>query len=254
MTTQLPSYTKYQFNNFDLLRQSILTSSDPYVAVDTETTGLKWNAGDRAFGVAIAWDNQCIFLRNSEHSIEGIGSLLQELFSSTAKTFLYHNAEFDLHMMRETYGVEPAPNILDTLRVSHLHNTNMSHALKDWSAQIFGNTAAYYESIVEEYRSRYNIKDYSRIPPEIMDSYATNDVVLTKSLAEQFVEPVRNNNPSLFDLEMKLIPVVYDMEKTGLKLDIDYTESLQRDMLQKKRVIEDEIYATVGKPLDIVNI
>jgi len=251
MTTQLPSYTKYQFNNFDLLRQSILTSSDPYVAVDTETTGLKWNAGDRAFGVAIAWDNQCIFLRNSEHSIEGIGSLLQELFSSTAKTFLYHNAEFDLHMMRETYGVEPAPNILDTLRVSHLHNTNMSHALKDWSAQIFGNTAAYYESIVEEYRSRYNIKDYSRIPPEIMDSYATNDVVLTKSLAEQFVEPVRNNNPSLFDLEMKLIPVVYDMEKTGLKLDIDYTEALQRDMLQKKRAIEDEIYATVGKPLDI---
>ena len=133
MTTQLPSYTKYKFNNFDLLRQSILTSTDPYVAVDTETTGLKWDAGDRAFGVAIAWDNNCIFLRNSEHGIEGISKLLQDIFSSDEKIFVYHNAEFDLHMMRETYGAEPAPKILDTLRISHLYNTNMSHALKDWS-------------------------------------------------------------------------------------------------------------------------
>ena len=114
-------------------------------------------------------------------------------------------------MMRETYGVEPAPKILDTLRISHLYDTNMSHALKDWSESIYGNTASYYESLVEEYRSRYKIKDYSRIPPEIMDSYATNDVVLTKSLAERFAEKVRNDNPSLFDMEMKLIPVIYDL-------------------------------------------
>ena len=53
-----------------------------------------------------------------------------------------------------------------------------------------------------------------------MDSYATNDVVLTKSLAERFAEKVRNDNPSLFDMEMKLIPVIYDMEKIGLKLDL----------------------------------
>ena len=253
MTIQLPSYTKYKFNNFDLLRQSILTSVDPYVAVDTETTGLRWQENDRAFGVAIAWDNNCIFLRNSEHGTDGISKLLKDIFSSDEKIFVYHNAEFDLHMMRETYGVEPALKILDTLRISHLYDTNMSHALKDWSEAIYGNTASYYESLVEEYRSRYKIKDYSRIPPEIMDSYATNDVVLTKSLAERFAEKVRNDNPSLFDMEMKLIPVIYDMEKIGLKLDIDYTETLQKEMLQKKRDIEDSIYTTVGKPLDIAS-
>ena len=82
MTIQLPSYTKYKFNNFDLLRQSILTSVDPYVAVDTETTGLRWQENDRAFGVAIAWDNNCIFLRNSEHGTDGISKLLKDIFSS----------------------------------------------------------------------------------------------------------------------------------------------------------------------------
>ena len=253
MVPQLPSYTKYKFNSFDSLRQSILTGADSYVAVDTETTGLRWDAGDRAFGVAIAWDNNCIFLRNSEHGVEGIRHLLKEIFNTSEKTFVYHNAEFDLHMLRETYGVDPAPTILDTLRVSHLYNTNMSHSLKDWSTQVFGNTASYYESLVEEYRSRYNIKDYSRIPPEIMDSYATNDVVLTKSLAERFVDPVRDDNPSLFDLEMRLIPVIYDMEKMGLKLDIEYTDSLRKEMVQRKRIIEDEIYSIVGKPLDIAS-
>ena len=53
MVRQLPSYTKSQ-TDIDVIRQAILQSKDEYVAVDTETTGLSWDAGARAFGVAIA--------------------------------------------------------------------------------------------------------------------------------------------------------------------------------------------------------
>ena len=81
MVRQLPSYTKSQ-TDIDVIRQSILQSKDEYVAVDTETTGLSWDAGARAFGVAIAWDQQCVFLRNDRDGLDNITRLLQAIFES----------------------------------------------------------------------------------------------------------------------------------------------------------------------------
>ena len=106
MVVQYPSYTNFSFTDLDVLRQSILASTDEYVAVDTETTGLHWQNGDRAFGVALAWDDQCVFLRNSDWGADKIGLLLADLFAADDHTYVYHNAEFDLHMIFETYGID----------------------------------------------------------------------------------------------------------------------------------------------------
>ena len=249
MVRQLPSYTKSQ-TDIDVIRQSILQSKDEYVAVDTETTGLSWDAGARAFGVAIAWDQQCVFLRNDRDGLDNITRLLQAIFESD-KTFVYHNAEFDMHMIRESYGVEPPKKIIDTMRVAHLYHNRMSHSLKDWGEAVFGSVASYHEDVIDDYKRQYRIKDYSRIPSNMMDDYATNDVVLTKTLAELFVPTVKNNNSQLFNLEMNLIPIIYGMEKEGIRLDIERTDNLRKDMILEKRSIEDEIFEIVGKPLEI---
>ena len=249
MARQLPSYTN-SVSDTDIIRQSILSSKDNYVAIDTETTGLSWDAGARAFGVALAWDQQCVFLRNDRDGIDNIARLLRAIFESN-KTFVYHNAEFDMHMVRESYGIEPPKKVLDTLRVAHLYHNRMSHSLKDWGTNVFGKAASYHEEVIDDYKRQYHIKDYSRIPTEMMDEYASNDVVLTKTLAELFVPSVRENNPRLFDLEMSLIPIIYGMEKEGIRIDTERTTSLRREMIIEKRSIEDEIFQIVGKPLEI---
>ena len=56
------SYKPYLTESLDRLKDKVLTSRDEYVAVDTETTGLRWTV-DRAFGVAISWDDEAIFIR-----------------------------------------------------------------------------------------------------------------------------------------------------------------------------------------------
>ena len=99
--------------------------------MDTETTGLRWKT-DRAFGVALAWDDTATFIRNGVFEIDQIGDLVKDLFKADHKTFIFHNAEFDLHMLRETYGVEPPKKIIDTLRVSHLLDSSANHTLKHW--------------------------------------------------------------------------------------------------------------------------
>ena len=250
MVRPLPYYTKLSNPDLDTLRQLIVSSKDPFVALDTETTGFRWDAGDRAFGVALAWDDQCVFLRNEESGVDKIALLLKDIFQSD-KIFAYHNAEFDAHFVRETYGVEPPEKLIDTVRIAHLYDNQMSHALKDWSTNVFGKQAAFHESVIDEYKRKYRISDYSHIPSTMMDDYASNDAVLTKLLAEIYADSVKAENPSLFNLEMGLIPVIYQMEKEGIRIDLDRTDSLRKEMIAEKREIEDEIYNIVGKPLEI---
>ena len=78
---KLPSYSLYDIRNLDDLRDSVLSSKDEFVAIDTETTGLNWNK-DRAFGVSIAWDNKGIFIRNTDYGVENIGNVMNTIFSS----------------------------------------------------------------------------------------------------------------------------------------------------------------------------
>ena len=64
MTEQNPilSSKQYQAKSLEQLKDEILNSRDEYVAVDTETTGLRWTV-DRAFGIAFAWDDKSTFIR-----------------------------------------------------------------------------------------------------------------------------------------------------------------------------------------------
>jgi len=220
------------------------------VAVDTETSGLNWTV-DRAFGVAFAWDDRSTFIRNSTFGVEKIGILLRDLFACDGKTFVYHNAEFDLHMIRETYGVAPSKNVIDTLRVSHLLNSSTSNALKTWGEENYGIAATYHEDLVSEYLKQYKLKSYEHVPAEVMDPYAANDTVLTKALAYKYVPVVKKQAGRLFDLEMKLIPVVMDMEREGILIDQEYIQELQQRVVDRQRGLTDQIYKVIGKPIDI---
>lgn len=247
----IPTANIETVTSLEKLRQNILSAKDPTVCLDTETTGLRWMAGDRAFGLALAWDDQAAFVRNEEFSPEKIGLLVDDLYGSD-KDITFHNAEFDLHMIRETYGVSKFPNqIVDTLRVGHLLDSGADHSLKGWSSKVFGPAVTYYEDQIAEYRRRYKIKDYSRLPSVIMDPYACNDAILTKALAERFIPAAQKEFPNWYGLEHELIQVITKMERVGLRIDIDYIQKRQRMLLRKEYEFEKQIVKIVGKPINI---
>ena len=109
-TLPLPHYVRISPQSLDSLKADILSSTESYVAVDTETTGLRWME-DRAFGVSLAWDDKAAFIRNTDFGVANMGTFLTDLFKADYKTFVFHNCEFDLHMIRETYGSLPPKNV-----------------------------------------------------------------------------------------------------------------------------------------------
>ena len=247
----IPTATVETVTSLETLKRDILASKDPNVCLDTETTGLRWMAGDRAFGLAVSWDDKAAFLRNEVFSPEKMGLLISDLYGSE-KDITFHNAEFDLHMIRESYGVEAFPNhIVDTLRIGHLLDSGADHSLKGWSRKVFGPAVSYYEDQIAEYRRRYKIKDYSRLPAVILDPYACNDAILTKALVERFGPDCQRDYPRWYGVEHDLIPVITKMERTGLRIDVDYIQKRQRKLLREEYEIEKKIARLVGKPLNI---
>lgn len=248
----LPRYSPIFPQDLNSLKNFILSSTDNYVAVDTETNGLRW-VEDRAFGVSIAWDDKATFIRNTDFGIENIGAFLVEIFKADYKTFVFHNCEFDLHMIRETYGVYPPKNLLDTVRLAHLRDTGGHKGLKDLGDEIFGSAASASEDTIKMYMKQYKLKNYSYVPAEFMDPYACMDTVLTKALAYLFMEELRTrpSYASLIDMEHRLIPVIMDMEREGVKIDFEYCSTLHRQFQAQQRAIQDEIYLIVERPLEL---
>jgi len=252
MTTvhNLPQYDRIITPKLEDLQHSILGSNDRLVAVDTETTGLKW-LNDKAFGVSLAWDNQAVFIRNTDFGSTQIGVLMTELFKADHKVFVFHNAEFDLHMIRETYGAYPPKNILDTLRISHLRNSKPPHGLKELATEAYGPGASAAEDTIKAYIKQYKLKDYSQVPNEFMDPYACMDTVLTKAWAHLYMDEVKDAYPKLFQLEHMLIPIILEMEHQGIKIDLDYIDILHHQYQAEQRSIQDDIYKIVGRPMEV---
>jgi len=205
---------------------------------------------DRAFGVAFAWDDQQTFIRNSEFGTENIGRLISDIYKSK-KTVIMHNAEFDLHMIRETYNVQEFPNqIIDTLRVSHLLDSAADHTLKGWGTKVYGQGASYWEGLIDEYKKKYKVKNYEMLPPEILDPYAGHDAFLTRQLAYKFVPQVMTSYSRLFELEHELLPVILDMEKEGMAIDLDYIQQQRQKQGLRKRELERQLFSTIGKVIN----
>jgi DNA polymerase I-like protein with 3'-5' exonuclease and polymerase domains len=93
------------------------------VAVDTETTGLEWALGRRAFLTIFATDVNHVWLCYDTASDLVKRSLeTLETLETYKPAFVFHNAKFDLHMIRASYGWVPRGGY----RTFDLHDTMLA--------------------------------------------------------------------------------------------------------------------------------
>ena len=109
------------------------------IAWDYETTGLRWYAGDLPCGVAFSARDGDI-LRSYYVPYRHLSSFGQicpdialdcqrRILGDPEKTYLAHNAKFDLHMA-EADGLEVKGHVLDTMVMGVLYDENRPKGLK----------------------------------------------------------------------------------------------------------------------------
>ena len=91
------------------------------------------------------------------------------------------------------------------------------------------------------------------VPVEKVAEYACEDADVTLRLVEPLAAELETTGTrQLFEeLEMPLVPVLTDMERRGVKIDVDLLRQLSKTLAAEEERLEKEIHALAGAPFQI---
>lgn len=239
--------------------ERFISKCEDIVAIDTETTGL--SIDDRLVGVCVYSPGQkaiyvpvyhvdCIINKDVEEvaSKEDIHWFVSEL---NKKKLIYHNAAFDLRVLKVTTGVDMQYPYWDTLVGAHLSNFDKNQrGLKDqYNKYIakddgaFGHYADLFEGLTLE-----------KLPINLVYIYAARDAFMTYELykyQKTLFEGDYKEQQRVFELELKLTKVVSEMKIEGVYFDKEYTEKMSEGLNKELEEVKAELYDIVSKSVGI---
>lgn len=219
---------------------------------DTETTGLDPHSAEL---VCISFSYRlheayCVLIPPERNAAQKVVAEFREVFGDPSILKTGQNIKYDMLMLRQ-YGVEVKGPLFDTMLAHYLLQPEWKHNLDYLCETYLGYRKIPTENLIGP-RGRQQITMRSVDPRKLMD-YACEDADLTFQL-KQFLDPLLGQNKvdQLFhELEMPLVPVLTDMEYTGVRIDTralnDYAGELRGQII----ALEEEIIALAGEEFNI---
>jgi|TARA_B110000977_G_C11081270_1_gene493025 DNA polymerase I-like protein with 3'-5' exonuclease and polymerase domains len=203
-----------------------IASPTPYIALDSETTGLYPRDG-HILGISMSYESDYGVYIDTECFDETTEELLQQLFNE--KAVVFHNAKFDLAFFEYHFNFE-FPHFEDTMLLHYLIDENPgTHGLKQLAMKYtpYGDYEQPQYDWMDNYRKTHGILKneftWDLIPFEIMKTYAAMDAVVTFLLFEKFVK-IKQNKRLAKVYDNILIPgcrFLTDIQDNGVPFDID---------------------------------
>ncbi|MEM9972438.1 MAG: DNA polymerase, partial [Pseudomonadota bacterium] len=238
-----------------------------YVAVDTETTALNEMTAELV-GVSLAVEagSACYIPLTHKASAEGdlfgsddlaegqIGledalAVLKPMLEDPAVLKIGQNLKYDAKILAR-YGITLAP-IDDTMLMSYaMHAGLHNHGMDRLSEQYLGHHPIEIKSLLG---SGKNMKTFDRVPVEDATKYAAEDADITLRLWQDFKPQLhRSRVTTVYEtLERPLVPVLAEMEMSGIKVDRDVLSQMSNAFAQKMAQLEDEIHELAGEKFNV---
>jgi DNA polymerase-1 len=239
------------------------------LAVDTETTGLNWRT-ERVGGLCLAAGETAIFATHG-----ALGPMVRWLADEVKRrrTLVFHNAKFDLHFLRGTFGLHVPYPVHDTQIESFIVDNRGAFAIKPsphWKlkqdhhlkslAEVYVDPDAYdHEKALMAAIKAAGGKtkgDWLMAPPKEYAEYSAMDPWYTLQLHHQFIERIRHwmqpegDYPPLmevYDTERWLLLALRDMEERGIMCDREFLEAWRVELDAKLEVLRRRLWKLAGK-------
>jgi DNA polymerase I-like protein with 3'-5' exonuclease and polymerase domains len=204
--------------------QAAIDAPSPYVALDSETTGLYPRDG-HMLGISLSYERDRGAYIDTECFDEESERLLQELFHK--KIVVFHNAKFDMAFFEYHFNFE-FPRFEDTMLLHYLIDENPgTHGLKQLAIKYtkYGDYEKPMYDWIDQYRKEHGIlkNDFTwdSIPFDVMKVYAGMDAAVTYLLYEKFIKIKQNKRLAKVYDEI-LIPgcrFLTDIQDNGVPFD-----------------------------------
>ena len=215
------------------------------ISFDTETTSLDIKEAE-IIGISFSYKNNQAFYVDLNHEFKKqYLKYINKIFSGNNKNFIAHNIKYDLAiLLKNNIKIElnEKRNISDTMIINHIINPENSNNLNDLAINYLN-----YDKIKIEDIIGYNKKQQKNMKEvEINDvgKYCCEDSDITLQLFNILNQKIEKEKDikEILNIEYKLINVLIDIEKNGIKIDSVFLNKLSEKYKVKINLIEESIF------------
>jgi len=150
-------------------------------------------------------------------------------------------------------GVEVKGKILDTMIAAPLLDENrFSYSLNALGSTYLGERKA--EEDLRRAASQHGVDakaEMWKLPAARVATYAEKDATLTLRLWNVLHEKlIEDNCQDILDLELSLLPMVFEMRRRGVRVDVEKAQQTKELLEGKEKTLLDEIYKETGVLLE----
>lgn len=217
------------------------TSVNP---IDAELVGLSFAAEEgKAFYVAIPAERE---------KAERIVNIFKPLYESPDILKIGQNIKYDMEVLMN-YGVRLSAPMFDTMIAHYVLQPEQKHNMDILAETLLNYQTVHIDELIgPKGKGQKSMRDLS--PASVCD-YAAEDAdvtlrlynVLKPCLKEAGVEQL------FYDIEMPLVPVLAEMETTGVRLDTEALAETSKVLTERMKQIERNIYELAGHEFNIAS-
>jgi len=218
---------------------SLDTETTSLNVLEAELVGLSFSVADgRAWYVAVPRDRTAAQQRVN---------LFREVYENDHQTKVGQNLKYDLCVLAN-YGIELRGKLFDTMLAHYLVQPELHHNM-DYLAEVYLNyqTIHIEELIGSKGKGQRNMAD---LAPDDICNYACEDADVTLRLKAPLEAELEKNHLTriFWEMEMPLMPVLAQMERTGVCIDTAALAETGRLFTKRMETLECEIFTLAGHP------
>ena len=217
------------------------TSVNP---IDAELVGLSFAAEEgKAFYVAIPAERE---------KAERIVNIFKPLYESPDILKIGQNIKYDMEVLMN-YGVRLSAPMFDTMIAHYVHQPEQKHNMDILAETLLNYQTVHIDELIgPKGKGQKSMRDLS--PASVCD-YAAEDADITLRLYNVLKPRLKETNVEqlFYDIEMPLVPVLADMETTGVRLDTEALAETSKVLTERMKQIERNIYELAGHEFNIAS-
>lgn len=177
----------------------------------------------------------------------GVVAMLKPLLEDDSVLKVGQNIKYDMLVLKR-HGIHISP-IDDTMVMSYdLDGSKHGHGM-DELAELF----LQHETI--KYKDVAGRKTFNLVEIEKAKDYAAEDADITLRLHTDFKNRlVKEHCKTIYEtIDRPLIPILANMESTGIKVDVIALKKLSKDFTKNLSILEEDIFCIAGKNFNIAS-
>ena len=211
-------------------------------AIDAELVGLSFAVEEfKAVYVAVPAERE---------AAQRMVDIFRPLYEDEHIMKVGQNVKYDYEVLRR-YGIEVRGPMFDTMLAHYIVQPELHHNMDYMAETLLGYQTIHIDQLIgPRGKGQRSMRD---LEPQEVYEYAAEDADVTlrlKNVLEQKLKEV-DGERLFYDIEMPLVPVLAEMELTGVCLDTAALAEIGKNFNRRLAEYEQKIYAEAGETFNI---